>query len=600
MSRCEEDGGLAALLAPGLAPLFTPPPASASSAHAPFLHWLLPALAAGQVGAAGQGRAVTAALRAAAARMQPAPGWTDVPAPGTDLLLIEAAADPRAVLAAWTPQLSGRAVVLLAGGGADTGLTDAGQPHFVFDHDGGLVVLAVGAMVPGPVAALCRLPDPAACRARFAGLGAAWQLAAEAGDAAVLRADLAALLASSSWRLTAPVRAVLERLRRPAAPPALPAAAPRFRRRRGDAAVPQALFVAAEPQTPGALYRCVRPAAAAAAGGWQARWRPLDRTGPAQAARADVLVLWRGAWGERVAALVAAARSGGAKIVLDLDDLVSDPDLVRPEVIDAIRTGVVDQAAARLHAERLRRILRDADAAFAATAPLAAHLRAAMPGRPVFVLPNAFDAAAHARARRAARARARAVPDGRLRIGYAGGTRTHQRDFAAAAPAVARLLAERQEALLVLFTGADGAALLDPAAFPELARHGGQIEWRRAVTLSDLPDELARFDINLAPLDAGNPFCEAKSEIKFVEAALVGVPTIASPTEPLAAAIADGTTGRLAGDAAAWQAALGELAADAVLRRRLAAAAYDDVLRRFGPERAADATVAALDAVRDG
>ena len=39
----------------------------------------------------------------------------------------------------------------------------------------------------------------------------------------------------------------------------------------------------------------------------------------------------------------------------------------------------------------------------------------------------------------------------------------------------------------------------------------------------ELPWIIAQTDINLAPLEMDNPFCQAKSEIKFVEAALVGV-----------------------------------------------------------------------------
>lgn len=600
------DRRLAAVLTPALAPAFRRPPGADSAwGHGPFAHWLVQAAQPRRLAVAGTPGRGAAALREAAAHLQPPAECVSDPAARIDLLLIEAPADAaaaQAALAAWSPHLSARGVVLLHGR-ATTALfaaLRARHPHFAFDHAGGLGVVALGAAVPEVVASLCRLGDPAdraACRDRFALLGQAWEAAGAAAEVAVLRQEIAALHASTSWRVTAPLRAALERLRGPAVatlPPPRAGAAPA--RRAGDA--PRVLFVAAEPDTPGALYRCARPAAAAAAAGWNAAWHPIDRVSAAGAAHSDVIVLWRGAWGERVEAIVAAARRGGARVVIDLDDLVCDPDLARPEVIDGIRTCGLDAASVRAHALRVRQAMAAADALFASTVPLAAHLRAAAPDRPVFVLPNGFDAATHARARQAARARRTAPADGLLRLGYAAGTATHQRDFAVAAPAVAALLRATPRARLVLFRGANGAPMLDPSAFPDLAGMADRIEWRPAVPLEALPEELARFDINLAPLEVGNPFCEAKSELKYFEAALVDVPTVASPTAPMAAAIADGVTGFLPSDPASWLAALRRLAEDAALRRQVAAAAYRDSLVRFGPELRADTVAAALDAVR--
>ena len=209
--------------------------------------------------------------------------------------------------------------------------------------------------------------------------------------------------------------------------------------------------------------------------------------------------------------------------------------------------------------------------------------------KPTFVLPNCFDAAVLEASRLAVRRRVPA-DEGIVRIGYAAGTRTHQRDFRPAAEALGRLLRDRPKCRLVLFrTPGGGAAQLDPDEFPALAGLENWIEWRELVPLAELPNELAQFDINLAPLEVGNPFCEAKSELKYYEAALVDVCTVASPTGPMRRAICDGETGRLADTAEAWYAALLDLVDDAPLRQRLARAAYHDALARFGPERSAGA-----------
>lgn len=105
---------------------------------------------------------------------------------------------------------------------------------------------------------------------------------------------------------------------------------------------------------------------------------------------------------------------------------------------------------------------------------------------------------------------------------------------------------------------------------------------------------MALFDVNLAPLELGNVFCEAKSELKFIEAALADVPTVASPTEPYRRAIRDGENGYLARNPEEWYAALLRLVDDPALRLRVGRAAQRDVLRHYGPLRRADAMLSAL------
>src|SRR5439155_24160701 len=105
---------------------------------------------------------------------------------------------------------------------------------------------------------------------------------------------------------------------------------------------------------------------------------------------------------------------------------------------------------------------------------------------------------------------------------------------------------------------------------------------------------IAGTDINLAPLELGNPFCEAKSELKFFEAAIVGVPTVASATEPFAAAIEDGVSGLLVTDAPGWRAALEALATSARRRAAIGAAAKAQALARYSLAAGAPEAVAAL------
>ena len=335
------------------------------------------------------------------------------------------------------------------------------------------------------------------------------------------------------------------------------------------------LFISDSPETRGHLYRVEHHAAALKAGGLTADWCALDDFADEKLAGVTILVLFRTARDARVAALYAACRARGITVAFDIDDLVFEPACMREPYFDYLRT--LNPAARERWAGKVagwRQSLLEADCAIVSTAPLAA--AAEKLGRRALVWPNGISWDMVADARRLAD---RPSPRGAgLRIGYASGAPTHQKDFAQISSALASVLTERPEVCLTI------VGHLDLTEFPELKQHQGRMETRPVVPHRDLGAEYARFDINLAPLEAGNPFCEAKSELKYFEAALVQVPTVAAATAPYAAAIQSGTNGYLARGEADWREHLLALIDDREARRRMGRTAYWHALVRFGPE----------------
>lgn len=344
------------------------------------------------------------------------------------------------------------------------------------------------------------------------------------------------------------------------------------------------LLVSGEPDTPGHQYRVARLAGT------------LERLGcyttvtdvPGAASRdlgavdtAALVVLWRTAWGDEVETVVHQARRHRTPVVFDVDDLMVDPTLATVAVVDGIRSQDLTEAEAADWFARMGRTASEADVCTCTTEGIATALR--LLGRPTFVMPNGVDDVTVARSNVARRARDLAVvatDDGVVRLGYAGGSRTHQRDLAVAAPAIAAVLRDHANVRLVLFR--DTVVLDDGPVLAALDGLADRIEWREVVSLSDLPDELARFDVNLAPLEVGNPFCEAKSDLKHFEAALVGVPTVASPTASFRDAIRDGVDGFLCDSDDRWRDALESLVTDPALRARVGAEARRRVTWRRG------------------
>lgn len=167
-----------------------------------------------------------------------------------------------------------------------------------------------------------------------------------------------------------------------------------------------------------------------------------------------------------------------------------------------------------------------------------------------------------------------------VKIAYFSGTPSHNKDFATIAPVLERLLAKYPQVRLVL------AGPLD--VNDTLNQFSAQIERVAFAPRQQHFENIAQVDINLAPLEIGNPFCESKSELKWFEAAIVSVPTVAAATAPFRLAITDGVDGYVAATSAEWEEKLEKLIIDAEARKTMGDRARQTILARYTTESAND------------
>ena len=341
----------------------------------------------------------------------------------------------------------------------------------------------------------------------------------------------------------------------------------------------------------------------------------------AAVAAADLVVLYRVPIGAWVRALIAEARRLGRPLAFSCDDLVFERASVPSEALALLPP---DQRAGWLaYVDRYAETLCACDAFIGTTEPLVeaagrmgvrgwvvrnglgeAQLEVGeevrkrrllgerAPARGIAARHDTPAASARTGAPHDARASARHDAPGSndaVTLAYLSGTTMHDLDFAAIEPALAAVLAARPAVRL--------RQVGYLRAGPALAAFGDRIERLPFLPWSELFARLDEVDVNLAPLTGRDPFTDAKSEVKYLEAGILGVPTIASPTSAFRRAIADGRNGLLAATAADWEAALLRLIDDAGLRRRLGNAALADAFLHYTPAAQADELVAALEEI---
>jgi glycosyltransferase involved in cell wall biosynthesis len=284
----------------------------------------------------------------------------------------------------------------------------------------------------------------------------------------------------------------------------------------------------------------------------------------------DLIVLVRLMHNHVTAQVIESARRLGLPTIFDIDDYLFDP-WVMPYVeafralrqLDALR--ILDELGASLH---------ECDYFTGSTSYLAE--KATALGKKSFVLHNGLNAAQLRLAHQALEQRSARPRDPITRIGYFSGTRTHQADFRVVYPALMTLLREHSTARLLIVGD------LDLGEFPGLLPYIDGIEVLPLRHWSELPATMASVDINLIPLEP-TPFNEGKSNLKYYEAGLLKVPSIASPTRINRESITHGHNGLLARTPEEWYDCLKELMSSAERREWMGQNAFEHVLRHYAP-----------------
>lgn len=283
-----------------------------------------------------------------------------------------------------------------------------------------------------------------------------------------------------------------------------------------------------------------------------------------------------------VLALINEAKRLGLKPRWEIDDLLFNKTLYRlnnnlATLFPSERRGLYGLANSYLKA------LRACGRGMASTKALAAEMRK-IGIQDVVVLENALDEQTLNLAQTLLNSPTSKDPD-KIWICYGSGSRAHDKDFKVAeAGLIAAMQADARLHLLIV------GPLQISKSFNQF---GSRVQRRNELSYAHYLAELAKADIAIAPLE-NTLFNDCKSNIKFLEAAILELPSICSPTKTYRQVIQHGENGMLAASTSAWQDAFLSLARDPDLRKRLASKAKETALALYAPERILEQQAAPL------
>ena len=291
----------------------------------------------------------------------------------------------------------------------------------------------------------------------------------------------------------------------------------------------------------------------------------------------DIIVLCRLFMNHHIEKHVEMCREWNIPIIFDADDLIIDPSIL--DSIASIEN--LSDHEKELHREGIIKHRKSFEAAdfFIAPTDYFAGIGKNL-GKSSFVIRNGLCSSQLDLCKKILRSNGYHDNDHgfhqTVKIGYFSGTKSHQKDFAVVKPALLRVMDDFPH--VHMYVG--GYLDLDN----EFEKFQDRIKKIPFVDIHQLPNNIAMVDINIAPLVVNNPFCEAKSELKYSDAALLKIPTVASPTDAFRWAIQDGFNGFLATSKDEWYECLRRLIEDPELRMTMGQRAYEHVMKYYMPE----------------
>ena len=282
-----------------------------------------------------------------------------------------------------------------------------------------------------------------------------------------------------------------------------------------------------------------------------------------------IIIFFRCPWTEKVGEAINISKSLNKKILFDIDDLVIDTKYTNK--IPYIKTLSLEEKSIYDNGVlRIGKTLKLCDGAITTTESLAKELKHYVSN--VFINRNVASEEMWKLSQIALKMQENKQKNTHIIIGYFSGSITHNPDIEMLKPVLSKILKEFKNVKLLL---------LGELVFPNfLKKFSSHIIYKNFTDWKELPEIISNVDINIAPIEK-TIFNSAKSENKWVEAALVKVPTIASNFGAFKQVIVHNETGLLCSDLNDWYISLKTLIINENLRKTIGENAFNECKYKY-------------------
>ena len=282
----------------------------------------------------------------------------------------------------------------------------------------------------------------------------------------------------------------------------------------------------------------------------------------------SVVVLHRVAHTSSLEEFINKCKSASIKVIFDTDDLIFVPELVS-EVDAYVHMNSEERELFLNGLNRYKKTLSLCKYVTVTTEKLKLEVLKMFPDKKVEIIRNAVSTEM---IQHAFNALTLPMDSDTIRIVYMSGSKTHQKDFSVCKDAILNIIRKYKNIRMTIVGHLDL-----PSEFSEFQDRVDIIPF---VMWSKLPEIYRNQHINLAPLEYYNSFTESKSELKYLEAGLLGIPTIASDIGAYNKVIISGENGLLCSNESEWFEAIELLICDKMLRYFIGAKAKSLIIEQ--------------------